>query len=148
MTTEGLATILSGSLQRAPWGWAGLFLLIGTLIKVWPILNDQLIKVKEKRRSDKREDMAEWRNEMRKELDELKVEAKASKEAAHRLENRLVTVVAAFQMIAGELRKLDPDNGTLKQAIDLVGLAVTDDLGMNRALTELSRVPGTMEHPQ
>lgn len=148
----GFAEIVAASAKRAPWGWAGLMGFMIALIKVWPIINDQLIKVKEKRRADKRDDAAEWRLEMRKEVAELRAEvkqcqadAKASSERAHKYEMRLMTVANAFQMVAGELRKVDPDNPTLKQAVDLVGLAITEDMGMNRALTDLSRLPGVGE---
>ncbi|MGE7204933.1 hypothetical protein ACQKJZ_04550 [Sphingomonas sp. NPDC019816] len=148
----GFAEIVAASAKRAPWGWAGLMGFMIALIKVWPIINDQLIKVKEKRRSDKRDDAAEWRAEMRKEVAELRAEVKqcqadtlVAKERAHKYEMRLMTVANAFQMVAGELRKVDPDNPTLKQAVDLVGLAITEDMGMNRALNELSRVPGVGE---
>ena len=58
---------------------------------------------------------------------------------------RLMTVANAFQMVTGELRKIDPDNPTLKQATDLVGLAITEDMGMNRALVDLARLPGVGE---
>lgn len=148
----GFAEIVAASAKRAPWGWAGLMGFMIALIKVWPIINDQLIKVKEKRRSDKRDDAAEWRAEMRKEVAELRAEVKqcqadtlVAKERAHKYEMRLMTVANAFQMVAGELRKVDPDNPTLKQAVDLVGLAITEDMGMNRALNDLSRVPGVGE---
>lgn len=147
---SSIVEIVSASAKRAPWGWAGLMGFAAMIFKVWPILNDQLIKVKEKRRSEKRDDAAEWRAQMRQEVAELRAEVKqcqldtqAAKERAHRYEMRLMTVANAFQMVAGELRKVDPDNPTLKQAVDLVGLAITEDMGMNRALTDLSRVPGT-----
>lgn len=148
----GIAQIIGSSAKRAPWGWAGLMGFMYALIKVWPIINDQLIKVKEKRRSDKRDDAAEWRAEMRQEVADLRAEVKQcqadtqiAKERAHKYEMRLMTVANAFQMVAGELRKVDPDNPTLKQAVDLVGLAITEDMGMNRALNELSRLPGVGE---
>lgn len=148
----GFAEIVAASAKRAPWGWAGLMGFMIALIKVWPIINDQLIKVKEKRRSDKRDDAAEWRDAMRQEVAELRAEVKQcqadtalAKERAHKYEMRLMTVANAFQMVAGELRKVDPDNPTLKQAVDLVGLAITEDMGMNRAMTELSRMPGVGE---
>ncbi len=149
---SGLLGIVMASAKRAPWGWSGLVIFVVSLIKVWPIINDQLLKVKEKRRSDKRDDAAEWRAEMRKEVADLRAEVKQcqadtqiAKERAHKYEMRLMTVANAFQMVAGELRKVDPDNPTLKQAVDLVGLAITEDMGMNRAMTELARYPGVGE---
>lgn len=148
----GIIEIVQASAKRAPWGWAGLMGFALALIKVWPILNDQLLKVKEKRRSDKRDDAAEWRAQMRQEVSELRAEVKQcqadtqiAKERAHKYEMRLMTVANAFQMVAGELRKVDPENPTLKQAVDLVGMAITEDMGMNRALTDLSRLPGVGE---
>lgn len=149
---SSIVEIVSASAKRAPWGWAGLMGFALALIKVWPILNDQLIKVKEKRRSDKRDDAAEWRAQMREEVQQLRAEVKQcqadtqiAKERAHKYEMRLMTVANAFQMVAGELRKVDPENPTLKQAVDLVGMAITEDMGMNRALTDLSRLPGVGE---
>lgn len=148
----GVGEIIAASAKRAPWGWAGLMGFLYALVKVWPIINDQLIKVKEKRRSDKRDDAAEWREAMRKEVAELREEVKkcqsdtqAATERAHKYEMRLMTVANAFQMVTGELRKIDPDNPTLKQATDLVGLAITEDMGMNRALVDLARLPGVGE---
>lgn len=149
---SGIAEIVGASARRAPWGWAGTLGFFALLVRVWPIINDQLIKVKEKRRSEKRDDAAEWREAMRKEVAELRVEVKkcqaateAATERAHKYEMRLMTVANAFQMVTGELRKIDPDNPTLKQATDLVGLAITEDMGMNRALIDLARLPGTGE---
>lgn len=149
---SSIVEIVSASAKRAPWGWAGLMGFAAMIIKVWPILNDQLLKVKEKRRSDKRDDAAEWRAQMRQEVAELRAEVKqcqadtqVAKERAHKYEMRLMTVANAFQMVAGELRKVDPENPTLKQAVDLVGMAITEDMGMNRALTDLSRLPGVGE---
>lgn len=149
---SSIVEIVSASAKRAPWGWAGLMGFAAMIIKVWPILNDQLLKVKEKRRSDKRDDAAEWRAQMRQEVAELRAEVKqcqadtqVAKERAHKYEMRLMTVANAFQMVAGELRKVDPENPTLKQAVDLVGMAITEDMGMNRALNDLSRLPGVGE---
>lgn len=149
---SSIVEIVSASAKRAPWGWAGLMGFAAMIIKVWPIINDQLLKVKEKRRSDKRDDAAEWRAQMRQEVAELRAEVKqcqsdtqVAKERAHKYEMRLMTVANAFQMVAGELRKVDPENPTLKQAVDLVGMAITEDMGMNRALTDLSRLPGVGE---
>lgn len=146
---QGLFAIMVASAKRAPWGWGVFGAVIVTLIKVWPVLNDQIARVKEKRRSERRDDMAEWRGEMRDRMNALEQEIKTAREAqaaadhrSHRVEMKLMTVTSAFQMVAGELRKVDPDNVTLKQAVDMVGLAVTEDMGMNRALTELSLYPG------
>lgn len=149
---SSIAEIVGASVKRAPWGWGLTLTVIGMLIKVWPIINDQLIKVKEKRRSDKRDDMAEWRQEMRDRITALETDVRdakagmqAANERSHRLEIHLMTVTNAFQMVAGELRKHDPDNPVLKQAVDMVGLAVTEDFGLNRALVDLSRYPGVDE---
>lgn len=149
---SGLGDLIVGSAKRAPWGWAMLAGMFATLMKVWPIINDQLLRVKEKRRTDKRDDAAEWRKEMRDEIGKLREEVKqcqadtaVAKERAHKYEMRLMTVANAFQMVAGELRKVDPDNPTLKQAVDLVGMAITEDMGMNKAMVELSRLPGVGE---
>lgn len=148
----GIVEVIASSAKRAPWGWGVLAGVIIALIKVWPVLNDQIARVKEKRRSDRRDDAAEWRQEMRDRVlaleEKVKVcqeEAQAARDRSHKHEMRLMTVTSAFQMIAGELRKVDPDNPTLKQAIDLVGLAVTEDMGMNRAMMDLARIPGTRE---
>lgn len=148
----GLAQILGASAKRAPWGWSVLGVIILALIKVWPILNDQIAKVKEKRREDRRDDAAQWRAEMREEIrllreqvNQCQADTAVARERAHKYEMRLMTVANAFQMVAGELRKVDPDNPTLKQAVDLVGMAITEDMGMNRSLNELARLPGVGE---
>lgn len=145
----GMSEVLVASMKRAPWGWTGLLLFLGMLVKVWPIINDQLLKVREKRRTDKRDDMAEWRQEMRDRIAALEADVNAAKtktdtanERSHRLEIHLMTVTNAFQMVCGELRKHDPENLVLKQAVDMVGLAVTEDFGMNRAMIDISRIPG------
>jgi hypothetical protein len=149
---SGAVEIIAASAKRAPWGWGVLAGIIIALIKVWPVLNDQVAKVKEKRRTDKRDDMAEWREQMRAEINSLKEDVRRGREAmtaaderSHRVELKLMTVTSAFQMVAGELRKLDPENLTLIQAVEMVGTAVTEDMGMNLALTKLARVPGVGE---
>ncbi len=145
----GIEEIVASSFRRAPWGWGGFVLVIGALIKVWPILNEQVAKVKEARRGDRRNDIREWQDSMRQRLEKVEAEAatcrtqmEEAKDNAHRVEMKLMTVTSAFQLLVGELRKVDPTNPTLKQAVDLVGLAVTEDGGINRALTQLARVPG------
>lgn len=152
MMIEKLPGILGSSVERAPWGWALLAAIIGSLIKVWPILNDQVTKVREKKRGDRRDDMTAWREQLQHEINGLKEDVVKGREAmqraderSHRVELKLTTVTSAFALVAGELRKLDPDNVTLKQAVEMVGTAITEDMGMNKALKTLAIYPGVGE---
>ena len=149
---DKLPAILGSSVERAPWGWGLLMLVIGSLIKVWPIINDQISKVREKQRGDRRDDMALWRQQLQLEINTLKedvakgrTDMQAANERSHRVELKLTTVTSAFALVAGELRKLDPDNITLKQAVEMVGTAVTEDMGMNKSLRALATYPGVGE---
>lgn len=149
---SALGPILQSSLARAPWGWGLLLIVVLALIRVWPVINEQLAKVREKKRGEVRDDMAAWREQMRADMTDLKKrvedaesEMSAANERSHKLEMRLMTVTNAFQMVAGELRRHDPDNSTLRQAVEMVGLAVTEDFGMNQALLKLATARGVNE---
>lgn len=106
-------------------------LLIGgalvAVIKNWPKLKELAIKAR-------RDDM----DDMRQRITELETVAKNASEKAHRSEMIVVTVVAAFQLAMGELEKLDPENKVLKQARELMAVAMTGDFGMDASLHKLA----------
>lgn len=71
--------------------------------------------------------------------------ATKAEEDAHQSEMSMVVVIAALQLVMGEVDKLDPGNKVLKQAREMVATARTGDLGMNNAITRLSTIRGVGE---
>lgn len=71
--------------------------------------------------------------------------ATKAEEDAHQSEMSMVVVIAALQLVMGEVDKLDPGNKVLKQAREMVTTARTGDAGMNSAITRLSTMRGVGE---
>lgn len=135
--TQAVINALAGSVERAPWGWALLLIALLTLIKVWPIINQQVLEAKKQIRSERREDAAT--NSQRIEALEAKVESLTNQAQSYQM--KLVSALAAFRLLAGEIEKSDPKNPVLKQANDLIGMASSGDMGMGKVMDELSRIP-------
>lgn len=64
---------------------------------------------------------------------------------AHNAEMSMVTLVAALQLVMGEVEKLDPGNKVLIQAREMVAAARTGDFGMNQAINRLATMNGVGE---
>ncbi len=74
---------------------------------------------------------------------EATLHANAADERTNVMKYKMVSLNAAFQLVAGEMRRVDPDNAVLKQALDLIAMAATDDMGFGKAMLELSKLPAT-----
>lgn len=109
-----LASIFVGSLQRAPWGWALLVVVILALIKVWPILAAQAIEARAKIRGEKREDLAECHRK----CDELS-------DKFHHLELKLLGAISAYRILDAEVEAELPGNTALAQARLVMSAAFT-----------------------
>jgi hypothetical protein len=115
----GIPAALLSSMERAPWGWALLVVVILALIKVWPIVAAQAVKAREQFRSERRGEM----DSLRDRISGLETKVEAANEKAHEVELKLVSALAAYRLIASELQKLDPDSTILKQAQELLNVS-------------------------
>lgn len=132
-------------------GWTICGILLMGLFSIWAIYarlspkrREQDIAEDAQLRTEKRDDIAKLTDRIT--LLERKVEE--ANTSAHNTQMRLVSTLAAFRLLASELQKVDPDNPVLKQAMDLIGLAATDDFGVGAGLAHLARlnaVKGTGE---
>jgi len=116
---DTIAAVLTGSLQRAPWGWALLATVILAVIKAWPQMSAQAIKAREQLRSEKRDDV----DDMRERVTALEGKVEAATQTAHQAEMKLISALAAYRLIASELLKLDPSNIILRQAQELLNVS-------------------------
>lgn len=91
------------------------------------------------------EELMERVAKLERQVEEATRHANAADERTNVMKLKMVSLNAAFQLVAGEMRRTDPDNAILKQALDLIAIAATEDMGFNKAMVELSKLPGTKD---
>lgn len=120
--------------------WTGVIIasiaLLGYVIKVAPRWRE--IGISERQHDLDR--MGERIDALEKLVADANKRATKAEEDAHQSEMSMVVVIAALQLVMGEVDKLDPGNKVLKQARDMVATARTGDFGMNQAITRLSSI--------
>lgn len=120
-------------------GLVGLFGIWRIYVLQSPKRREQDIAEDAQLRVEKRDDIAKLTDRIA--LLERKVDE--ANTSAHMTQMKLVSTLAAFRLLASELQKVDPDNPVLKQAMDLIGLAATDDFGVGAGFTHLARLNST-----
>lgn len=125
--------------------WAGVIMLALTIllaaVKIWP-------KMRELDIGQRKDDLADLRTRiiaLESKVEEANSRATSANDKAHQSDMKLVSAVAAFQLVTTELRKHDPDSPALRQAQDLMAMAATGDFGMDRAVRVLATVRGVGE---
>ena len=88
------------------------FAVIGALIKIWPVIQDQTIKAKAALRGEKRDELHNCQTR----LDELDSRLDDAVGKIHQLELKLVGTVSAYRILHDHLYSSDPDNIALLQA--------------------------------
>lgn len=104
------------------------------LIKVWPRIKELGIN----QRKDDLDDMRARISELEKKVDKANEEAGLAKDAANIIQMQMVSMQAAFELVAGELEKADPENKVLKQARRLLAQAATADLGVTAGFRKIA----------
>lgn len=112
ITLHDIGEMIAGSAQRAPWGWALLATILITLIKVWPIINLQVITARAKLRQEKRDHL----NDCEEQLAELRGKLDGAIERIHNIEMRLVGTVTAYRILEVEVDAGNPLSPALAQA--------------------------------
>lgn len=127
-------------------GWTLCALGVLGLFGIWRIYALQRVKMRELEigedasiRATKRSDVEALNDRIAK----LERKVEEANTSAHQTQMRLVSTLAAFRLLASELQKVDPDNPVLKQAVDLIGLAATDDFGLGAGMAHLARLNAT-----
>jgi hypothetical protein len=114
-----IGLLLSASMERAPWGWGLFALVLLALIRGWPALSDAAMRARTAMSVDRRDRYE--RLEGRIQLLEARLEKTVA--ALHEAEMKLVSALAAYRLVIGELQKIDPDNPVLKQAQALLNVS-------------------------
>jgi hypothetical protein len=128
---------LFSSMERAPWGWVLMVTILLALIKTWPIINAQLIAVKDRIKdreerkqneaiNDKTADLSDCKSR----LDAMDLRLTAAEERAHRFELQLVATLTAYRIVEAETETERPQSPALKQA--------------RRVLQDVFRITGDM----
>lgn len=118
-----IPAILISSAERAPWGWALMIAVILALIKVWPIINAQVIAANEQARNreqlnqkdiahDHRADL----NDCKARLDAMDVRLAATEERAHKFEMQLIATLTAYRIVEAETEIERPESPALVQS--------------------------------
>lgn len=142
---QHFAAILSGSVARAPWGWALMVTAMIALWRGWPAISDATTRALVARKAEKRLDAESALSRI------IALEGKVESYQAQMLalERQSNTALMAYRLIAGELARLDPDNPILRQAQQLLGMASTKvktgNAGLDDFLTSLDLIPGVGE---
>ncbi len=134
---DDIPAALLSSLERAPWGWYMAAVVTLALIKVWPIINAQLIAVKDRiadRREKKENDALAAKNvdlsDCKTRLDAMDLRLTAAEEQSHRFEMQLVGTLTAYRILEADIEIREPESIPLKQA--------------RRVLQDVYRVTGTV----
>lgn len=125
--------------------WVLVFGLFGAMVKVWPAVR----KLANERESGALAARAEDMDDMRKRIGDLetKVEkanddAAIARDSANIVRMQMVSMQAAFELVASELERADPSNVVLQQARKLIAQAATDDLGIGSGLRKIAASKG------
>ncbi len=118
-----IPAILISSAERAPWGWALMIAVILASIKVWPIINAQVIAANEQARNreqlnqkdmvhDHRADLTDCKAR----LDAMDVRLAATEERAHKFEMQLIATLTAYRIVEAETEIERPQSPALVQS--------------------------------
>lgn len=125
--------------------WTGVIIaslaLLGYIVKVAPSWR----KIGVEERQDDLDRLTGRIDKLETAVKEAETHAARANEQAHNAEMSMVTLVAALQLVMGEVEKLDPGNKVLIQAREMVAAARTGDFGMNQAINRLSMLNGVGE---
>ncbi|MBW6531935.1 hypothetical protein KZ820_14430 [Sphingomonas sp. RRHST34] len=117
--------------------------IVGGIIKVWPMLKKLSNEREAAVASLRRDDM----DDMRQRITELEKKVDDASSAAHAAEMKLVHAVAAVQLLAAKIRADNPEDPTLRQAMELLAAATTGTLGgwATKLADSVDKVKGTGE---
>lgn len=111
-TVSALASLLGSSVERAPWGWVLLVVIIVALIRVWPALSLHALNAAKELRGEKRDDLHECNTR----LDAMDVELRKALEQIHQLDMKLVGTITAYRILHADITEHRPDSSALVQA--------------------------------
>ena len=118
-----------------------LTVMMGAILK-WLPQNKKLDNDREDRLADRDKTQAEA---LLVRVDGLEQRLNQAVNEAHHAQLQMTTLNAAFQLVASELSRKEPDNPVLKQARELVASAPTTDLGFGMGVRRM--VAALDEHP-
>ncbi len=131
----GLANLLIGGVLAA---------IIKSRPQLKKIANDREANLLTERAGDLK-DMNKRILDLEAKVDRANEAASIAKDATAVVQMQMVSMQAAFELVAGELARADPNNPTLKQARQLIAQAATRDMGVGVAMQKLAAIRGTGE---
>ena len=105
------AFILS-SLERAPWGWSLLLVVLVTLIKTWPVIQLQTITARATLRGERKDELHNCQDR----LDAMEGKLNTAISHIHQLDLKLVGTVSAYRILHDHMNDVTPDHPALHQA--------------------------------
>lgn len=114
-----IGLLLSGSMERAPWGWGLLALVMIALIKGWPALSDAATRARAAVSADRKTRY----EKLEERIAALEARLEKTVGSLHDAEMKLVSALAAYRLVIGELQKVDNHNPVLKQAQALLNVS-------------------------
>jgi hypothetical protein len=118
---NNLIAVLSGSLERAPWGWALTGMVLLGLIRVWPLLSKQAIEARTQLRKEKRDDLGDCQRR----LDDVNQRLDNMEEKFRRSELHLLGAISAYRILDAEIEAASPGSTSLAQARLVMSAAFT-----------------------
>ncbi|RSV15695.1 hypothetical protein CA235_07535 [Sphingomonas sp. ABOLF] len=154
MMFAGLESMIARSTATGWWlcgiGMAGLFGMWRIYVMLRPKMEELKQKAEAAERDDKNNDINRLEARiiaLESKVDQAETKADQAEAKVHAVEMKQVSTLAAFRLVASELQRHDPDNPVLRQAMDLIGLAATDDFGLGAGLGKLAQLPASRGKP-
>lgn len=109
---EPIISALTGSVSRAPWGWALLLAVVLALIKAWPVLQLQAQNAAAQLRGEQRDALHECEERM----DAVENKLNVALAHIHNLDLKLVGTVSAYRILHDQMVLEYPDDLALRHA--------------------------------
>ncbi len=114
-----LSSVILASMERAPWGWVLTGAVILAIIKGWPAISDAAVRARSAMSADRKSKY----DRLDERIATLEAKLERTANALHDTEMKLVSALAAYRLVIGELQKIDPQSAVLKQAQALLNVS-------------------------
>lgn len=112
------------------WVLATMLGIISTAVGIWMKDRPKMFELFSKRRADIDVGLSQR-------VADLEARVDRAVNDAHVAQMQVTTLNAAFQLVAGELSRNDPNNSVLKMAREMIATAATTDNGFRRGMSQM-----------